>query len=63
MLGHGRAELLGRQWEVEEALNSSSILPNHRAMLGTAFTHFWSTEAGILDIFLNLAKGSEVNML
>ena len=63
MLGLGGAELSGRQQEVEAALSSSSILPDHRAMLGTAFTQFRSAEAGILEVFLGLAKGFEVRVL
>ena len=40
MLGLEGAELSRRQQEVEAALSSSSVLPDHRAMLGTAFTQF-----------------------
>ena len=42
MLGLEGAELSRRQEEVEAALSGSSILPVHRAMLGTAFTQFRS---------------------
>lgn len=45
----------------EATLSSSSILPDHRAMLDTAFTKFRSTEAGIMEVFLGLAKGFEVS--
>ena len=57
MFGLEGAELSRRHQEVEAALSGSSILPDHRAMLGTAFTQFRSAEAGILEAFLGLAKG------
>ena len=63
VLGHGGAELSGCQLEVEAVLSSSSILPAHRAMLGMVFTQFRSAEAGILEVFLGLAKGFEVSVL
>ena len=62
-LGLGGAELSGHQQEVEVALSSSSNLPDHRAMLGAAFTKFRFVEAGILEVFLGLAKGLEVSIL
>lgn len=40
MLGPKEVELPGRRREVEVALTNSSILPEHRAMLGMAFTQF-----------------------
>lgn len=61
MLGLEGAELSRRQQEVEAALSSSSILPDHRAMLGTALTQFRSSETGILELFLGLTKGLEAS--
>lgn len=60
MLGHLGAELSERQREVETALNSSSIFPDHRAMLRMAFNQFRFAEAGILEAFLGLAKDFEL---
>lgn len=57
MHGLEGTELVGRQQGAEAALNSSALLPEHHAILGMAFTQFWSTEARILDAFLGLAKG------
>ena len=63
MLGLEGAELSRHQQELEAALSSSSVLPDHHAMLGTAFTQFRSAETGILDLFLGLTKGLEVRVL
>lgn len=48
-----------RQRAMEATLNSSSILPDHRALLGTTFTQFRSAVARILEAFIGLAKGFE----
>ena len=63
MFGLEGAELSRHHHEVEAVLSGSSILPDHRAMLGMAFTQFRSAEAGILEAFLGLAKGFEVSIL
>jgi hypothetical protein len=55
------ARLVGHHQEVEAALRSSSILPNHHAMLGIAFTKFRSAESGIMEVFCGLAKGFELS--
>jgi hypothetical protein len=55
--------ILGRQEEVEGALKSPSILPKHRAILGAAFNQFRYAEARIMEAFISLAKGFEVNFL
>lgn len=56
-IGHGDAELAESQREVEVALKSPSILPDHRAILGTALNQFWFAEAGMMEVFLGLSKG------
>lgn len=59
MLGHEGVKLMERQRVMEAALNSSSILPDHHALLGMTLTQFRPAEAGILA-FLGLPKGFEV---
>lgn len=61
-LGPEGVELLGRGREVDAALISPSIFPEHRAMLGVSFRQFQSAKAGVLDVFLNHAKGFEVSI-
>ena len=51
---------MGWQKEMEVAMMSSSIIPEHRAVLGTALHHFRSAEAGIEEAFKGLFKGFEV---
>ena len=59
-LGHRGAELEERRHAAEAALTSSSILPEQRALLGAALNQFRSAEAGVMEVFLGLAKGFEV---
>ena len=49
-----------RRRAAEEALSSSSLLPDQRAILDAALSQFRSAETGIMEVFLSLAKGFEV---
>ena len=51
---------MGWPKEMEVALMSSSIVPEHRAVLGTALHHFQSAEAGIKEAFKGLSKGFQI---
>ena len=62
-LGNGEVELAERRRAVEGALTSSSILPKQHALLGTALNQFWSAEAGVMEVFRDLAKGFEVCLI
>lgn len=53
--------LSGHQQAVEATVNSSTLLPDHRAILGMALSKFQLAEAGILEVFLSLAKGFETS--
>jgi hypothetical protein len=46
--------------EMEAAVTSSYILPEHRALLGTVCQHFWSVEIGMKEALKGLFKGFEV---
>lgn len=46
---------------VEAALTSPSILPDHRALIGTALNQFQSIEAGMMEVFLGLVKVFEAS--
>ena len=59
-LGLEGVELSGHQREVETAITSSSLLPEHRAVLGTVLTKFRSAETEMLNAVLGLVKGFEV---
>lgn len=62
LLGPDRAEEIGHQQIVEEAINSPFLLPEHRAIIGVAYSKFQLAEAGIMEAFLGFAKGFEVNI-
>lgn len=47
LLGPGGAGQTGPQQAVVAAINASSLLPEHRAILGMAFTKFQQSHAGI----------------
>jgi hypothetical protein len=53
--------ILGQHKELEAALQSSSILRDHRALLGTTFNQFQSVQDGILEAFISLSKGFKVH--
>jgi len=46
---------------VEAAVGSSSLLLEHRATLGVAYSKFQLAEAGIMEAFISLAKGFEAS--
>ena len=58
--GVSDAELVERCQAAEVALSSPSLLPDQRAILDAALGQFRSVEAGIMEVFLSLAKGLEV---
>ena len=56
----GAEDTSGWHNEVEDALRHSSILPEHRSLLGMTYKQFWSAEVGIAESFISLSKGFEV---
>lgn len=58
--GNREAELAERRRVAEAALTSHSILLKQRALLSAALSQFRSAKAGIMEVFLGLAKGFEV---
>lgn len=52
--------ILVRHQEIEDALKSTLILPEHRAVLSTAYNQFRSVEARMMEAFISLSKGFEV---
>lgn len=58
--GVPEAELAEHRRVAESALTSSSHLLEQRTRLGAALGLFWTTEAGVMEVFLSLAKGFEV---
>lgn len=46
---------------MEAAIGSSSLRPEHRATLGATYSKFQLAKAGIMEAFVDLEKGFEVN--
>lgn len=49
--------------EMEVALRSSSIMEEHRALIGTSLSSFRPAETGMHEVFKGLFKGFEVRLV